>query len=157
MALNKSKFVLEIGVRTCRLAARVDPQCGIFVGIDISQKTVERAKENLAEFANVRLTCGYFLSYEFDRSFDVTYLSLTFMHIVDKQRAVNKIGRLLNDASRFVISIDKIPSEFIDSGTHKIKIFSDTPVEMADCIRTAGLTILNKYDTEFATIFAVNK
>lgn len=157
MELNKEKSVLEIGVGTGRLAVRVAPLCGEFYGVDISPKTIERAKENLAEFANVRLTCADFLSYEFGRTFDVVYSSLTFMHIEDKQRAVNKIAGLLIDVGRFVLSIDKNPSEFIDTGTRKIRIFPDTPVEMAERIRTAGLTILNQYDTEFATIFVVQK
>lgn len=157
MQLNSSKSVLEIGVGTGRLAVRVAPLCGEFYGVDISSKTIERAKENLADFKNVRLTCADFLSYEFGRAFDVVYSSLTFMHIEDKQRAVNKIAGLLNDAGRFVLSIDKNPSEFIDTGTRKIRIFPDTTVEMAECIRTAGLTILNQYDTEFATIFVAQK
>ena len=157
MELDKNKSVLEMGVGTGRLAVQVAPLCGEFYGVDISSKTIERAKENLDEFENVRLTCADFLSYEFDCTFDVVYSSLTFMHIEDKQRAVNKIAGLLNDAGRFVLSIDKNPSEFIDTGTRKIKIFPDTPVEMAKCIRAAGLTILNQYDTEFATIFVAQK
>lgn len=157
MHLDENKTVLEIGVGTGRLAVRVAPLCGEFYGVDISSKTIERAKENLADFKNVRLTCADFLSYEFGRTFDVVYSSLTFMHIEDKQRAVNKIAGLLNDAGRFVLSIDKNPSEFIDTGTRKIRIFPDTTVEMAECIRTAGLTILNQYDTEFATIFVAQK
>lgn len=157
MQLNSSKSVLEIGVGTGRLAVRVSPLCGEFYGVDISSKTIERATENLADFKNVRLTCADFLSYEFGRAFDVVYSSLTFMHIEDKQKAVNKIAGLLNYAGRFVLSIDKNPSEFIDNGTRKIKIFPDTPVEIAECIQTAGLTILNQYDTEFATIFVAQK
>lgn len=157
MQLDENKTVLEIGVGTGRLAIRVAPLCGEFYGVDISTKTLERAKENLAEFENVRLTCADFLSYEFNGTFDVVYSSLTFMHIEDKQRAVNKIAGLLNDAGRFILSIDKNPSEFIDIGTRKIRIFPDTPVEMAECIRTAGLTILNQYDTQFATIFVAQK
>lgn len=50
MQLNSSKSVLEIGVGTGRLAVRVSPLCGKFYGVDISSKTIERAKENLAEF-----------------------------------------------------------------------------------------------------------
>ena len=157
MKLDKDKTVLEIGVGTGRLAVRIAPFCGKFYGVDISSKTIERAKENLAEFENVRLTCADFLYCEFDGTFDVVYSSLTFMHIEDKQRAVNKIAELLNGAGRFVLSIDKNPSEFIDIGTRKIRIFPDTTVEMAECIRTAGLTILNQYDTEFATIFVAQK
>lgn len=135
MQLDSSKSVFEIGVGTGRLAVRVAPLCGEFYGIDISLKTIERAKENLAEFANVRLTCADFLSYEFDRSFDVVYSSLTFMHFEDKQRAVNKIAELLNDAGRFVLSIDKNPNEFIDTGTRKIKIYPDTADAMAEYIK----------------------
>ena len=65
MELNKDKSVLEIGVGTGRLAVRVAPLCGEFYGVDISSKTIERAKENLSEFENVKLTCADFLSYEF--------------------------------------------------------------------------------------------
>lgn len=157
MQLNRSKSVLEIGVGTGRLAVRAAPLCGEFVGIDISPKTVKRAKENLSEYKNVNIICADFLSFNFDRKFDVIYSSLTFMHIEDKQQAVNKIAGLLNDAGRFVLSIDKSPSEFIDAGTRRIRIFPDTPVEMEECIKTAGLTILKGYDTEFATIFVAQK
>lgn len=157
MQLNSSKSVLEIGVGTGRLAVRVAPLCGEFHGVDISPKTIERAQENLAEFENVRLTCTDFLFHEFGRTFDVVYSSLTFMHIEDKQRAVNKIAGLLNDTGRFVLSIDKNQSEFIDAGTRKIRIFPDTPLGMAECIRNAGLTILNQYGTEFAMIFVAQK
>ena len=157
MQLNSSKSVLEIGVGTGRLAVRAAPLCGEFVGIDISPKTVKRAKENLSEYKNVNIICADFLSFNFDRKFDVIYSSLTFMHIEDKQRAVNKIAGLLNGTGRFVLSIDKNSSEFIDAGTRRIRIFPDTPVEMAECIGTAGLTILKRYDTEFATIFVAQK
>lgn len=157
MQLNSSKSVLEVGVGTGRLAVRVAPLCGGFCGIDISPKTIERAKENLAGFVNAGLICADFLSFEFDRTFDVVYSSLTFMHIEDKQRAVNKIAGLLNDEGRFVLSIDKNPSGFIDTGTRKVKIYPDSAEKMAECIKAAGLTVLNQYDTEFATIFAARK
>lgn len=157
MQLNSSKSVLEIGVGSGRLAVRAAPLCGEFVGIDISPKTVKRAKENLSEHKNANIICTDFLSFDFDRKFDVIYSSLTFMHIKDKQQAVNKIAGLLNGAGRFVLSIDKSPSEFIDAGTRRIRIFPDTPVEMEECIKTAGLTILKRYDTEFATIFVAQK
>lgn len=58
---------------------------------------------------------------------------------------------------RFVLSIDKNPSEFIDIGTRKIRIYPDTRDAMAEYINVAGLTILDQYDTEFATIFVAQK
>ncbi len=157
LELSENISVLEIGVGTGRLAVRIAPLCGEFCGIDLSPKTIEQARKNLVDCDNMTLLCGDFLTYPFDSTFDVIYSSLTFMHIKNKQRAVNKVASLLNDDGRFVLSIDKNPSEFIDTGTRKIRIFPDTPVEMAECIRTAGLTILNQYDTEFATIFVAKK
>ena len=131
--------------------------CGVFHGIDISSKTIDRAAENLTGFENVSLTCADFLTYRFDRTFDVVYSSLTFMHIEDKQRAVNRIAELMNPAGRFVLSIDKNPSEFIDTGIRKVKIYPDTAEITTGCIKKAGLSLLNQYDTEFATIFVSRK
>ena len=65
MELNAKKTVLEIGVGTGRLAIRVAPLCGSFCGIDLSPKTIERGRENLASFNNVNLIRGDFLSYDF--------------------------------------------------------------------------------------------
>lgn len=157
MCPNKRKSVLEIGVGTGRLAVRVSPLCGEFLGIDISPKTVARATENLAEHKNARLICADFLSYEFDRSFDVIYSSLTFMHIKEKAKAIDKVSELLNENGRFVLSIDKNSDEYIDMGTRKIKIYPDNADDISKCIRTSGLVLKNRYDTEFATIFTAVK
>ena len=70
LQLSCEKSVLEIGVGTGRLAVRVAPNCGRFVGIDVSPKTIERARENLAEYKNVELICDDFLTHEFDGGFD---------------------------------------------------------------------------------------
>lgn len=157
MELNNNKSVLEIGVGTGRLAVRVAPLCGEFCGIDISPKTIDRAKENLAEYRNVELICADFLSYKFDRKFDVIYSSLTFMHIEDKQRVINKVATLLKYGGKFVLSIDKNQSEYIDTGTRRIKIYPDTKDKTVEYIKSAGLNIINQYDTEFAHIFVAQK
>ena len=60
-------------------------------------------------------------------------------------------------SDRFVLSIDKNPSEFIDIGMRKIRVYPDTPDAMAEYIKAAGLTIIEQYDTEFATIFIARK
>ena len=157
MELNKDKSVLEIGVGTGRLAVRVAPLCGEFYGVDISPKTIERAKDNLAKLENVSLTCADFLSYEFGRTFDVVYSSLTFMHIEEKQKAINKVAALLKDGGRFVLSIDKNQERYIDTGTRKITIFPDTPEEIKTYIANSGLLLLEHYETEFATVFVAQK
>ena len=157
MELDKNKSVLEIGVGTGRLAVRVAPLCGEFYGVDISSKTIERAKENLAEFENVSLTCADFLSYEFGRTFDVVYSSLTFMHIEDKQKAINKVATLLEVGGKFVLSIDKNQDSFIDTETRKITVFPDAPAEIQSYIADSGLLLLEHYETEFATVFLAQK
>lgn len=157
MELNKDKSVLEIGVGTGRLAVRVALLCGELYGVDISQKTIERAKENLAEFENVRLSCADFLSYEFGRTFDVIYSSLTFMHIKEKQKTINKVAALLEDGGKFVLSIDKNQDRFIDTGTRKVTIYPDTPEEIKTYISNSGLLLIEHYETEFATVFVAQK
>lgn len=157
MELDKDKTVLEIGVGTGRLAVRVAPLCGEFYGVDISPKTIERAKDNLAKLENVSLTCADFLSYEFGRTFDVVYSSLTFMHIKEKQKTINKVVALLEDGGKFVLSIDKNQDRFIDTGTRKVTIYPDTPEEIKTYIANSSLLLTECYETEFAYIFVAKK
>ena len=157
MELDKDKTVLEIGVGTGRLAVRVAPLCGEFYGVDISSKTIERAKENLSEFKNVRLTYADFLYYKFGRNFDIIYSSLTFMHIEEKQKAINKAAALLEDGGKFILSIDKNQDKLIDTGTRKVTIYPDTPDEIKTYIANAGLLLTESYETEFAHIFSAKK
>ena len=157
MQLNPNKSVLEIGVGTGRLALRVCGKCGSFTGIDISPKTVERAKENLREFQNINLICGDFLTYPFTETFDVIYSSLTFMHIKDKQAAIQKALNLLAPGGRFVLSIDKNQQTEIDYGTRRITVFPDTLKETHNLLTKAGFIIEKQFETEFAYIFAINK
>ena len=151
--LNKRSSVLEIGVGTGRLAVRTAPLCGSFCGIDISPKTINKAKENLKEYDNVKLVLGDFLSYGFTQTFDVIYSSLTFMHIEDKQTAIDKVAALLSDGGKFVLSIDKNQDKYIDTGTNKIKIYPDNPKNITACIKNAGMTAESLFETEFAYIF----
>ncbi len=157
MELDSSQSVLEIGVGTGRLAIRIAPLCSEFTGIDISPKTIERAKENLSKYSNVKLICRDFLEYNFERTFDVVYSSLTFMHIKEKLEAITKVEKILSDTGRFVLSIDKNQSEYIDYGTRQVKVFPDTAEDIVRCIIAAGLIISNQYNTENATIFVAQK
>ena len=157
MELDKTKSVLEIGVGTGRLAVRVAPVCKHFTGIDISSETAKRAEENLKDFDNVKIICDDFLSAEFNEKFDVVYSSLTFMHIEEKQKAVNKIFSLLENGGRFVLSTDKNPSDTIDAGFTKIKVFPDKPDDMKMYIEKSGLHIEEHYETEFANVFVAVK
>ena len=45
LQLEKNKEVLEIGLGTGRIAVKVAPYCKRLTGIDVSPKTIQRAKE----------------------------------------------------------------------------------------------------------------
>lgn len=152
LQLSTDKSILEIGVGTGRLAVKVAPLCGKITGIDISPKTVERAKQNLGGFDDILLICEDFMAHRFDSLFDVIYSSLTFMHIESKLTAINKVAGLLSPGGRFVLSIDKNPNDFIDMSNRKIKIYPDNPDEICGYIKAARLKLEKQFETEFAHI-----
>ena len=154
---SKRKNVLEIGVGTGRLAVKTAPQSKAFYGIDLSPKTIERAKENLAGIEDVNLICGDFLTYEFDWSFDIIYSSLTFMHIKEKQAAIEKAAHLLNEYGRFVLSIEKNQAIELGYGKRQLEIFPDRPEMIVKCMETAGLKKITQRETEFAYILIGKK
>ena len=157
MQLDKSKSVLEIGIGTGRLAIKVAPNCNSLCGIDISEKTIGRATENLSAYQNIKLICGNFMSCEFEAQFDVIYSSLTFMHIQDKLSAIQKIADLLTNNGLFVLSIDKNQNEYIDMGDRKIKIYPDNPNDICSYLSISKLKIINEFETDHAYVTVSTK
>lgn len=155
--LKNDKNVLEIGVGTGRLAKRIAPLCKMFTGVDISSKTIERAKENLAELDNVELHCADFIEHVFECTFDVIYSSLTFMHIKNKQEAINEIATVLNANGRFVLSIDKSKNKYIDYGTRIIEIYPDDLNTTKKYIKKSGLQLEKVIEKELAYIIVATK
>ena len=157
MQLNKNKSVLEIGIGTGRLAIKVAPKCKSLCGIDISEKTIQRATENLSVYQNTKLVCGDFMSFEFEEQFDVIYSSLTFMHIQDKLLAIQKIAALLTNNGLFALSIDKNQNEYIDMGVRKIKIYPDNPNDICSYLSITKLKIITEFETDHAYVIVSTK
>ncbi len=157
MQLDKRKSVLEIGIGTGRIAIKVAPNCKSLYGIDISEKTIQRAEENLSTYDNIKLICDDFMSFEFGEQFDVIYSSLTFMHIDNKLTAIKKISSLLNADGLFVLSIDKNQNEFIDMGTRKIKIYPDNLSDICNFISKANLKLINQFEIDHAYVIVTKK
>ena len=153
LAPKAEQTVLEIGVGTGRLARRTAPLYQSFTGIDLSEKTVERAKSNLASFPNVTLYCDNFLTYPFEERFDTVYSSLTFMHIRQKQRAFEKVSTLLVPGGRFVLSIDKNTGKYLVCGDRTLALYPDTPNEIEKIALDVGFRITEKAQTAFAHIY----
>lgn len=157
LKLADDKSVLEIGIGTGRIAAKVAPYCLKMTGVDISPKTIERAKENLKEYSNISFICADFSSYEFGETFDVIYSSLTMMHFKNKASVVNKVDKLLNDNGIFCLSIDKNQSEYIDMGTRKIMIYPDTLDNITSIICGTAMSVENVIETDNAYIIVSRK
>lgn len=151
------KKVLEIGIGTGRIAAKVAPHCLKLTGIDISPKTIERAKENLSIFKNLELICSNFSNYAFTETFDIIYSSLTLMHFEDKQHFISKVDNLLNIGGTFCLSIDKNPNDYIDIGTRKLKIYPDKIDTIITFINLSSMKIITQHETEFAHIIVCSK
>ncbi len=149
--LQKSDRVLEIGCGTGRLALRAAPQVNTFCGIDLSPKTVERAKEHL-DLSNAEILCGDFLTYPFPGKFDVIYSSLTFMHIKEKEQALQKVAALLAPGGRFVLSIDKNQADRLDYGSRSLTLYPDTPEQIVGILRFCSFYGIEVYETSLAYI-----
>ena len=157
LELDPSKSVLEIGVGTGRLAVRTAPCCRHLTGIDMSEKTIERARENLRNCPNISLICDDFIGYVFAETFDVIYSSLTMMHFPDKALVIGKMSSLLNDGGLLCLSIDKNQSEWIDMGNRKVRIYPDTPEKTVTFAEQVGLKVKRIIETENAYLLAFSK
>ena len=155
--LTANKSVLEIGVGTGRIAVKVAPHCKRLVGVDISPKTIERAKENLKDYSNISFVCADFNTHPFNETFDIIYSSLTMMHFENKQQVISKVDTLLDKGGVFCLSIDKNQSDYIDMGTRKIKIYPDTLDNIKSLIDASSLTVTNIYETDNAYIIVSKK
>lgn len=155
--LTASKSVLEIGIGTGRIAVKVAPHCKRLVGVDISPKTIERAKENLKDYSNISFVCADFNTHPFNETFDIIYSSLTMMHFENKQQVISKVDTLLDKGGVFCLSIDKNQSDYIDMGTRKIKIYPDTLDNIKSLIDASSMTVTNIYETDNAYIIVSKK
>lgn len=157
LELTKNKKVLEIGIGTGRIAVKVAPFCMTLTGIDISPKTIERAKENLKEYKNISFICDDFSDYQFSETFDVIYSSLTMMHFKNKATVITKVDKLLNDDGIFCLSIDKNQSEYIDMGNRKVRVYPDTLVNMKSLIEATAMSVAKVFETDNAYIIVSKK
>ena len=142
LRISPENSVLEIGVGTGRLAVRALSQgCARFTGMDLSEKTLDAAKEYLAGFAGVTLLRGEFPKDAPQGPFDRIYSSLTFLHIPDKRAACEKIAALLSPGGRCVLSLDKERSGVLDMGVRQVRTWPDDPDAICALLRAAGLNV----------------
>ena len=136
--LDAYKTVLEIGCGTGRIAKKIINQCKKYVGIDISSKTVDVARNHFKDFNNASFINEDFLKYKDTEKYDVIFSTLTFMHIKDKEKALINIFNLLKNKGKFILSIDKNQQNFIDTGYSRIEVYPDNPIYICKTLPTLG-------------------
>ena len=136
--LDAYKMVLEIGCGTGRIAKKIINQCQKYVGIDISSKTVDVARNHFKNFNNAFFINEDFLKYKETEKYDVIFSTLTFMHIKNKEKALINVFNLLKNNGIFVLSIDKNQQNFIDTGYSRIEIYPDNPTYICKTLSTLG-------------------
>ena len=144
--LTKEKVVLEVGIGTGRVVQNVlDIGCKRLTGLDISPKTIERAKENLlSKYNNVELLLQSIEDFRREDHFDVAYSVLTFMHIENKEKALANIVSSLKQGGSIVLSISEQP-EWLDYG-RKLKLFPKEPEYYMEILRRLNCDITNTID-----------
>ncbi|TCZ79330.1 class I SAM-dependent methyltransferase [Paenibacillus albiflavus] len=155
----KNSMVLDIGIGTGRIAKTVlHAGCQFLVGIDISPKTLDRARTNLSSYPNLELVNTDVNNFIRPNIFDLAYSVLTFLHIEDKEKALNNIYISLKNNGSFVLSVSK-DNEWLECGDRKIKLY---PIGLEDYIRlfqSIGFQIESIQETEskYATIIKGKK
>ncbi|MCB0322457.1 MAG: class I SAM-dependent methyltransferase [Bdellovibrionales bacterium] len=107
LEIDTDDEVLEIGCGIGRVGRFLAPQCGRWIGSDISGNMLSHAAEYLRGIPNVQLielsTCS--LREVADRSVDKVYCSTVFMHLDewDRYRYVMEAFRVLRPGGKFYV------------------------------------------------------
>ena len=135
------KEILEVGVGTGRLASTfLEGGCARLVGIDISPKTIARARQNLAGFRNCELVVTDILSFVRPEAFDIVYSVLTLMHVDDKHSALQNMVASLKPGGHVALSISE-ETEWLDCGRWMVRLYPAPPEVYAACLADLGCKV----------------
>ncbi len=152
--LTMNDDVFEVGIGTGRIATKIISDCRTLTGIDISPKTIERARKHLNK---ATLICDDFLTHIFECQYDLIYSSLTFLHFKDKRAVLKKIRGLLKENGRIVISLTKDNSNALVYGDHSLIIYPNDLSKIMDYIKEEKLMLRKQVDIENATVLVLSK
>ncbi len=105
---NKETIVLDIGTGTGRLAFEIAGKVKRVIGIDISEKMLEAAKNNSIKsgIKNIDFRSGSFLQPgDFKKQFDVIVSNLALHHLTDEEKliAAQNMRDLLKNNGKLII------------------------------------------------------
>lgn len=106
--------VIEVGCGIGRLTRALADRARHVVGVDVSKEMIDRAREALADVANVELVVGSGLDLRgvADASMDVAYSFIVFQHIPDPRVTcgyIEEIGRVLRPGGWTVFQVSEQP------------------------------------------------
>lgn len=123
----RGQAVLEIGVGTGRVARKMlELGCAFLTGIDVSPKTLERARRNLAAYSNIELLLCDVKAFTREGAFDAAYCIWAFFHIADQRRALANIVASLKPGGRLVLSLET-SGKWLDYGPRRIRQYPVQP------------------------------
>ena len=135
------KDILEVGVGCGRIARQLLKRgCRSLTGLDISSKTIAAAGEDLAEFSNVELLLADISDFVRPSCFDAAISVLTFMHIQDKQLALQHVVDTLRYEGRLVLSVDNA-SDSLDFGDWNVDLHPWSPEQYAEVLTNIGCEV----------------
>jgi len=88
VGVRPTDVIVEIGCGVGRVGRVLAPRCKEWVGADVSQNMLSHTRRRLADLPNVRTVAlnGYDLAPLADRSADVVYCTVVFMHLDERER-----------------------------------------------------------------------
>ena len=135
------KDVLEVGIGSGRVARQIlNRGCRHLTGLDISPKTIALAQADLAGFANLTLVLADITGFRKNRSFDLAYSVLTFMHVEAKPKALENIVASLRPGGRVVFSINQ-PCDSLDFGDWTVPLYPWLPAQYLTALEDIGCDV----------------
>lgn len=133
--------VLEVGIGWCRIARQVlERGCRSLTGLDISPKSIAAAASNLRGFPNLEVVLADITEFSRPDSYDAAYSVLTFMHVQDKQKALQNIVASLRPGGHVVLSISR-ESDTLDFGDYLVALHPWQPEQYADALARLGCEV----------------
>ena len=102
--IKEGEKVLDLACGTGAITSLLQKKskCDV-VGLDISPKMIEKAKEKEKENHYIHYFVGDFLSYQFNEKFDHIVVFNAYPHFLDKEKFKNKVLKLLNKNGKLEI------------------------------------------------------
>lgn len=115
VGIRPDDVILEIGAGVGRVGAFLAPLCREWIGIDVSENMIKHMKRRLAGYPNVRImeTNGFDLRALSDKSIDVVYCTVVFMHLEqwDRYNYISEGFRILKPGGRMLVDNVNLASD----------------------------------------------